>query len=664
MTIARAARLFRSADALTSEQLCRHSYHLAAFGEQALQLNAYAKLLPLDQILGQARASDERRAQGRPKSVLDGVPVSIKANIAVGEYWEMPTACSAILSREEREKGRQISKIAEGIADEGAVYESDIANRLLRECGAVLVGITNMDEFGMGSLGTNNCQGITYNPLPWMQRLSLLLASQCQHYSDQGEEEKDAYWLQLIRHSTLDNPHGVQNERALAGLLDEVQYWLGNHVIHSTRESRHDNATSVTARAFSSQLLSSGGSSSGAAACTAHGSSLLSVGTDTGGSLRLPAAWTSTVGFKPSYGTWSRYGVVSYASSLDTVGFIAGTADCAELAWRCLRDGGHEICANDEPGKGRQWNREVLGRDPTARAYHRDPNLHSRAIEHTSAGDKPLTGIRVGIPSAFSLAELPPLIANAWSESAHHLQNSGGATLISISEARLSPELLKLALASYYVLVCAEASSNLSRYDGVRYGMDVDLEFDTVTDDQLRALGDMTALEERISATRAHGFGEEVQRRVLAGTAILSSDRFHTHYEAAVLVRAQLSRALGSAFRTSRDNNDGDKTNEKVDVMLVPTALSLPCTLHPRRGDETDGDKMDPTLAFANDVMTVPVSLGGLPSISVPFDAGKEDRVNSGSVYCNRGESDCVGMQFFAARGAEDVVLAIAKTLK
>ena len=684
MTIERASRLFRSSK-LTSQQLCNHSHNLAVFGEKSLLLNAYAKLLPLDEILQQAKQSDERIQNGTPKSLLDGIPVTIKANIAVGKYWELPNACSNLLLSTRSEGGEQNDdntnerrkSIAEDITTctnkNKYVYESDIARLLLRECGAVIIGITNMDEFGMGSLGINN--GLvnnssssvqqrqqkrnnyspTYNPIPWMQRISALIGSQHKHHiSCDDFEAVDLYWLQQIQNSSPENPHGIKDGDSLSDLLDEVQYWVfGNN--DCTEEQEEENNTQSNGNNIS-PLMSSGGSSSGAAVVTAHGSSLLSIGTDTGGSLRLPSSWTSTIGFKPTYGTWSRYGVVSYASSLDTVGFITGSTKCAEIAWQCL--GNNNINNNVEAENDTsKWNGQ-LGRDTTARVYHKKNNrinnhLNGTAVADTdTTGTKPLKNIRVGIPSAFSLQELPPLIANAWSESANNLQKNGGATLVSVSESILSSELIKLALASYYVLACAEASSNLSRYDGVRYGMDFNLLDDAANnihtmgdEDSFPPLDDMTILEQQISATRAYGLGEEVQRRIIAGTSVLSSDRFHTHYEAAAVVRAKLCQSLENAFRSLVNDSD-----EKVDAMLVPTAFSFPCKLNPLC--DKDGKMMegiDPTAAFANDVMTIPISLGGFPSISVPVEDG--------------GNQSMIGMQVFASRGSEDLILRVANTL-
>lgn len=603
----------------------------------------------MEQILKQAQESDERIRTGNCKSLLDGIPVTIKANIAVGRYWEMPNACSAILSQDQHADDISCNSGKVQCSTSNHVYESDIARLLLKNCGAVLIGITNMDEFGMGSLGINN--GLhkggqhtkfspTYNPIPWMQRLASLLG--CDQYQFDKKSVNDEYWLEKILNSTPENPHGVYDENCLADLLDEVQSTIcgiGTNDINSVTDEF--------------PLLSPGGSSSGAAASVGHGSSLLSIGTDTGGSIRLPSAWTSTIGFKPSYGTFSRYGVVSYVSSLDTVGFVTGTTECAEIAWRCLVSKNTSTCVR---GVG-VWNAQV-SRDSTARVYHKEnrignqgAQLHCKPAHHTlfvdesmSLSDGPLADIRVGIPSAFSLNGISPIIANTWSETARILQNVGGATLVSIAESKLPSEWIRLALASYYVLACAEASSNLSRYDGLRYGMNVNLDTQHSEQDvDLSPLCGMTALEQQISSNRVHGFGGETQRRILAGTSVLSSDRFHTHYEAASVVRAKIAQSLESAFRSNL--NDEHDDDDKVDVMLVPTALSFPPKLNPIKGDRIH--LVDPTAAFANDVMTIPISLGGFPSISVPVNA-----------------NDMMGMQIFAAKGREDLVLRVANALQ
>jgi aspartyl-tRNA(Asn)/glutamyl-tRNA(Gln) amidotransferase subunit A len=471
-----------------------------------------------------------------------------------------------------------------------------------------------------------------------LQRIALLVDEPQQQQLHIGDEINDEIWLNRILESTSSNPHGIRDENSLSKLLEEVQYWTCGKNLEQTTHSSLSNDNY-------SPLLSPGGSSSGAAVAACHGSCLLSIGTDTGGSLRLPAAWTSTVGFKPTYGTWSRYGVVNYASSLDTLGFVTRTTECAEIAWRCLRSSVSH--AADESS----WNGQ-LSRDSTSMVYHvnktasdNDDGAH-RSFSEIEV--KPLVNIRIGIPAAFSLEETPPQIANAWSESASILQNVGGATLVTISDSKLSSELIKTALASYYVLACAEASSNLSRYDGVRYGMNLDFNTDPPESSDYHSLNDMSILERQISTTRVYGFGEETQRRILAGTSVLSSDRFHTHYEAAALARAMLSRSLNNVFRPSL--HDNGLNVDGVDVILVPTALTFPPKLSPRRDNGVE--MMDPTAAFANDVMTIPISLCGLPSISVP--ASRKVNVEGASP---------IGMQIVASRGSEDLILRVANVL-
>jgi aspartyl-tRNA(Asn)/glutamyl-tRNA(Gln) amidotransferase subunit A len=531
-----------------------------------------------------------------------------------------------------------------------------------------------------------------------MHRLSILqhqqqLSQSHQQISlDSSINNEDRHWIDQIQNSTIHNPHGIDNHDALEELLNEVRYWTQpqqsqHHHNDDNVDNANENKTSSPqsySSSSSSPLLSSGGSSSGAAATIAHGSSLLSIGTDTGGSLRLPAAWTNTVGFKPTYGTFSRYGVVSYASSLDTVGFVAGSVECARMVWECLSSssssssgGGGGGCDDDkkeiESDNDNNHDDERKScfdaskcRDVTARVYHDDRYGLALQQQHVNSSNnvdmkKPLANIRIGIPNAFSLYETPPLISNAWCAAANILQNDSGATLVAIPESLLSSEWIKLSCAAYYVLACAEASSNLSRYDGVRFGMDVNLsEFANLDSEQgyeaFHPLSGMTTLEEKISITRVLGFGYEVQRRVLTGTSVLSSDRFHTHYEAAAIARAKVSQSIERVFRSSSTIVE---ENDNVDVMLVPTAISFPCTLNPKLGDRIMED-MDPTAAFGNDVMTIPISLGGFPSISVPFST---HTYNDDGNYSARQEKDVVGLQVFGMRGSEDIVLQVAENI-
>jgi aspartyl-tRNA(Asn)/glutamyl-tRNA(Gln) amidotransferase subunit A len=428
-----------------------------------------------------------------------------------------------------------------------------------------------MDEFGMGSLGTNSRSVtgeplLTKNPLPYLRKLRL--------DESVGEKSIDETIAEIIR--------------------------LPQDFIIEKHAEAFDGKDAI---------FSAGGSSCGSAASVAHGSALLSLGTDTGGSVRLPSAWCGLVGLKPSYGLLSRHGVVSYASSFDTVGILAKSVDCATLSLDVLAQRGG------------------ASRDSTFSSY-RSLDFVPELLGNTNVrkDDNPLSGIRVGIPCAFSVEECPPEIKSAWSNAAEWLQQHG-ASIEEISVDDIAPDLVKTALSAYYVLVCAEASSNLSRYDGFRYGVPAET---TVLSDA-DADSDMTLLERQYSATRKQGFGTEVARRILCGTSVLSSDRFHTHYEAAAKLRAALSRQLHTVLR------------DKVDLLLIPTALSLPCRI--------DEDDIDSTVMFANDIMTVPPSLAGLPSVSVPI------RIEGEEIFMG-------SLQLIGPRLREDIVLKAGNVLE
>lgn len=200
-----------------------------------------------------------------------------------------------------------------------------------------------------------------------------------------------------------------------------------------------------------------------------------------------------------------------------------------------------------------------------------------------------------------------------------------GAIIQEITANDISVDLVKNSLAAYYILVSAEASSNLSRYDGFRFGV---TNSDNVV---LHNHTDLTPLEKQYSSTRVTGFGIEVSRRVLCGASVLSSNRFHTHYEAAAKLRAALANQMHSVLK------------DKVDMLLIPTALSFPHRI--------DQEKIDSTEMFSNDVMTVPPSLAGLPSVAVPIYQDSKE-LFSGSV------------QLIGSRLAEDQILVAANFLE
>ena len=290
----------------------------------------------------------------------------------------------------------------------------------------------------------------------------------------------------------------------------------------------------------------------------------------------------------------------------------------------------------------------------------RDSNAQVSVTTTKTGGSEPsatasvdLTGIRIGIPAAFMVQECPDEVRKAWIEAAETLVQHG-ATVEQVTTEELSPDVVQSSLAAYYVLSSAEASSNLSRYDGFRYGRTVMSSTDTAG---------RTRLEGRYQATRTDGFGTEVKRRILCGTSVLSSNRFHSHYESAAKLRGILTQQLERIL----------SVQSGYDALLTPTVLSaVPATI------STDNStRSDPTAAFAYDVMTVPVSLAGLPALSVPIirkkscddndnDVGRKSPGDNKDTAVD-GETCStfpIGMQIIGGRNGEDMVLTIAKALE
>lgn len=290
-----------------------------------------------------------------------------------------------------------------------------------------------------------------------------------------------------------------------------------------------------------------GGSSGGSAAAVAARTCLGATGTDTGGSIRQPAAFCGIVGIKPTYGRCSRWGVVAFASSLDQAGPFARTVrDCAALL---------TVMSGHDP------------KDSTS------ANMAVPDFEKALTGD--VKGLRIGIPKEYRMEGLNPEVDALWQKGIDWLKDAG-ATPVEISLPHT-----KYALPTYYILAPAEASSNLARYDGVRYG--------------LREPG--SSIEELYENTRAAGFGKEVRRRVLIGTYVLSAGYYDAYYLKAQKVRALIARDFTQAF-------------EKVDAILTPTAPSAAFAM----GEKSD----DPIAMYLNDVFTVTTNLAGLPGLSVP----------------------------------------------
>ena len=405
-------------------------------------LNAF-NLVAADRALARASDLDRQRARGESAGPLTGVPVAIKDNFCVRGM--RTTASSRILDRFV------------------PPYDATAVRRI-EAAGAVILGKTNCDEFGMGSSNENSAYGPARNP------------------------------------------------------------W----------------ATDRTP----------GGSSGGSAVAVAARCTPLALGSDTGGSIRQPASFCGVVGLKPTYGRVSRYGLLAFASSLDQIGPIAGTASDAALALSVL-----------------------AGPDAADATSSRRP-----VPDFAAALTGDVRGLRIGVPRAFVAEGVDDGVRRAFDEALDTLRRAG-ATLVDIDLPHA-----KYAIPVYYLVATAEASSNLARYDGVRYGH--------------RSAGDENlGLNDMYRRTRDEGFGAEVKRRIMLGTYVLSAGYYDAFYLKAQQVRTLLRQDYDGAF-------------EKADVVAMPTTPTPPFRL----GEKTD----DPLQMYLADVFTVSANLVGLPAISVP----------------------------------------------
>ena len=297
-----------------------------------------------------------------------------------------------------------------------------------------------------------------------------------------------------------------------------------------------------------------GGSSGGSSAAVAARLGFMATGTDTGGSIRQPAAFTGMVGIKPTYGRCSRWGIVAFASSLDQAGPMT----------RSVRDAAISLNA-------------MAGHDP------KDSTSAIQAVPNFEAIlDAGVKGMKVGIPNEYRIDGMNAEITAAWDKGIAILK-AAGAEIVNVSLPQT-----KYALPTYYSIAPAEASSNLARYDGVRFGL-------RVTDD-----GD--TLNEMYEKTRAAGFGAEVKRRILIGTYVLSAGYYDAYYKQAQKVRALIARDFVEAFK-------------KCDVLLTPTA--------PSDAFAIGENQNDPLAMYMNDVFTIPASLAGLPGLALPIGLSK-----------------------------------------
>ncbi|MAB13933.1 Asp-tRNA(Asn)/Glu-tRNA(Gln) amidotransferase subunit GatA [Parvibaculum sp.] len=335
----------------------------------------------------------------------------------------------------------------------------------------------------------------------------------------------------------------------MLGKLNNDEFAMGS----SNETSFYGPVTNPWRREGDDTKLVPGGSSGGSSAAVAAKLCLGATATDTGGSIRQPAAFTGTVGMKPTYGRCSRWGIVAFASSLDQAGPIT----------RDVRDAAIML-------------KSMAGHDP------QDTTSVDRPVpDYEAALGQGVKGLTVGIPKEYRVDGMPEEIDTLWSQGVEWLKAAGA----NIKEVSLPHT--KYALPAYYIVAPAEASSNLARYDGVRYGLRVEGK-------------DITEMYEN---TRAEGFGDEVRRRVLIGTYVLSAGYYDAYYLKAQKVRSLIAHDFRQAF-------------SEVDVLLTPTAPSAAFGI----GEKSD----DPLSMYLNDVFTVTVNLAGLPGISVPAGLSKE----------------------------------------
>jgi len=331
----------------------------------------------------------------------------------------------------------------------------------------------------------------------------------------------------------------------MLGKLNMDQFAMGS----SNETSYFGPVKSPWKKAGSNATLTPGGSSGGSAAAIAAHLCPAATGTDTGGSIRQPAAITGTVGIKPTYGRCSRWGIVAFASSLDQAGPMARSVeDCAIMLGAMAGFDAKDSTSLDAP-----------------------------VPDWFGGLNADLRGKVVGIPCEYRVEGMDGEIAASWEQGKQWLRDAG-AQIVDISLPHTG-----YALPAYYIIAPAEASSNLARYDGVRYG--------------LRDLEPGAGLQDMYAATRAAGFGDEVKRRILIGTYVLSAGFYDAYYTQAMKVRALIARDFDAAFA-------------QCDVILAPTTPTPAFAL----GEMQD----DPLAMYLNDVFAVPASLAGLPAMSVP----------------------------------------------
>lgn len=356
-----------------------------------------------------------------------------------------------------------------------------------------------------------------------------------------------------------------QNHAVMVGKLNMDEFAMGS--------STENSGFCPTANPWDLDRVP-GGSSGGSAAAVAADEVIFALGSDTGGSIRLPAAFCGVVGLKPTYGRVSRYGLIAYASSLDQIGPLTrDVTDCALVL------------------------NAIAGHDP------RDATSAPVAVPDYTTFLKPdLKGMKVGIPREYLGAGLDPEVATVIQKALRRLEELGA-----ICEETSLPH-TEYALPAYYLIATAEASSNLARYDGVRYGHRSDTAEDIIT---------------MFKKTRSEGFGQEVKRRIMLGTCALSTGYYDAYYLKALKVRTLIKQDFDRAF-------------EQYDLLVSPTAPNVAFKF---------GEKEDPLAMYLTEVCTIPVNLAGLPGISIP---------------CGFAQGMPVGLQLIGRPFAEGTLLQAA----
>lgn len=428
-----------------------------------------------EKALEEAKVLDEKIARGEKVGALAGVPVAIKDNMV--SKGDITTACSKILGN------------YEGIYDATAVKK-------LKDADAIIIGITNMDEFAMGSTTKTSVHHLTKNP------------------------------------------------------------WDSERV--------------------------PGGSSGGAAASIGAQEVYISLGSDTGGSIRQPASFCGVVGLKPTYGRVSRYGLIAFASSLDQIGPMAKSVEDIALTMNVISG------ADDY--------------DATV--------VDCEVPDYTEFLNKDIKGMRIGVPKEYFIDGINPEVRKVMDESLEKFKELG-AEIVEISLPHT-----KYAVPTYYVIAPAEASSNLARFDGVRYGY---------RSENIQNINDLYV------NSRSEGFGDEVKRRIMIGTYVLSAGFYDAYFKKAQKVRAKIK-------------EDFDRAFESVDVIFTPVSPSTAFRLD---------DKKTPIELYLEDIFTISANLAGIPGISIP--AGKAQGLPVGIQLLGKpfGEGDLIkaGSAFEKVRG-------------